>query len=64
MRRTIKPIPLTLCLAAALSAGGTSFAQSYPTKPVRVIVPSGAGGSVDTLGRSDRLWAGTTDQRI
>jgi tripartite-type tricarboxylate transporter receptor subunit TctC len=50
MRRTIKPILLTLC-AAALSAGGTSFAQSYPTKPVRVIVPSGAGGSVDTLGR-------------
>ena len=51
MRRTIKPILLTLCVAAALSAGGTSFAQSYPTKPVRVIVPSGAGGSVDTLGR-------------
>ena len=26
-------------------------AQAYPSKPVRVIVPSGAGGSVDTLGR-------------
>jgi tripartite-type tricarboxylate transporter receptor subunit TctC len=26
-------------------------AQAYPSKTVRVIVPSGAGGSVDTLGR-------------
>jgi tripartite-type tricarboxylate transporter receptor subunit TctC len=51
MRRTIKRFLMTLCAAAALSAGVTSFAQSYPTKPVRVIVPSGAGGSVDTLGR-------------
>src|SRR4029079_16819788 len=51
MRRTIKPILLTVCVAAALSVVGTSFAQSYPTKPVRVIVPSGAGGRGGTLRR-------------
>ena len=38
---------LLLCTFAAAYAS----AQTYPTKPVRVIVPSGAGGSVDTLGR-------------
>ncbi|OGA37898.1 MAG: hypothetical protein A3G24_04940 [Betaproteobacteria bacterium RIFCSPLOWO2_12_FULL_62_13] len=37
----------------ALLIGGTTgaAAQAYPTKPIRVIVPSGAGGSVDTLTR-------------
>jgi tripartite-type tricarboxylate transporter receptor subunit TctC len=40
-----------LCATAFALTAGTAFAQSYPTKPVRVIVPSGAGGSVDTLGR-------------
>jgi tripartite-type tricarboxylate transporter receptor subunit TctC len=35
------------CVCAMSEAG----AQTYPSKPVRVIVPSGAGGSVDTLGR-------------
>jgi len=52
----------TMCvLSIALLAGGTTSAaaqatssssgQAYPTKPIRVIVPSGAGGSVDTLAR-------------
>lgn len=55
MRRT------TYVLSIALLAGGTTTAaaqgastgpgQAYPAKPMRVIVPSGAGGSVDTLAR-------------
>ncbi|HYC49166.1 MAG TPA: tripartite tricarboxylate transporter substrate binding protein [Burkholderiales bacterium] len=38
---------------AALSAIGSSLAwpQAYPTKPVRVIAPSGAGGPVDLICR-------------
>jgi len=32
-----------------LVAAGAAFAQSYPTKPVRMIIPFGAGGSTDVL---------------
>jgi tripartite-type tricarboxylate transporter receptor subunit TctC len=51
----------TCVLSIALLAGGTTNAaaqatstgsgDAYPAKPIRVIVPSGAGGSVDTLAR-------------
>lgn len=40
--------------AAALVFGalpGTAAAQAYPTKPIRFIVPYGAGGPGDTIGR-------------
>ena len=32
-------------------AGGSAWAQSYPTKPVRYVVTFGAGGSPDLVGR-------------
>ena len=38
-------------LALVLFANASVFAQSYPNKPVRMIVPSGAGGAPDILGR-------------
>jgi tripartite-type tricarboxylate transporter receptor subunit TctC len=38
-------------LAALALAGGQAFAQSYPSKPVRIIVPFVAGGALDTLAR-------------
>ena len=39
---------LCACLAAALPA----HAQSYPAKPIRIIVPYAAGGGTDTVGRA------------
>ena len=41
---------LLLCLTLAVFAGGTS-AQSYPSKPVRWIVPTGPGSAVDVTAR-------------
>ena len=44
-------LALAIALAAlALHAGG-AFAQTYPSKPIRIIVPFVAGGAVDMLAR-------------
>jgi tripartite-type tricarboxylate transporter receptor subunit TctC len=44
---------LALILSAFLvSLGAASWAQTYPTKPIRVIVPFSAGGSNDLIGRT------------
>jgi tripartite-type tricarboxylate transporter receptor subunit TctC len=44
---------LKCVLGAALLAGtaGLAGAQNYPDKPIRLVVPFDAGGTVDTLGR-------------
>ena len=47
IRRLFTP----LCMVAALLLCEAAWAQSWPAKPVRVIVPFGPGGSADTLGR-------------
>jgi tripartite-type tricarboxylate transporter receptor subunit TctC len=51
-----KQLPKFLIAAIALSAT-TLFAQNWPTKPVRVIVPVGPGSAPDLVARllSDRL---------
>jgi tripartite-type tricarboxylate transporter receptor subunit TctC len=50
-----------LCAAAALAASAATdvLAQSYPARPVRLIIPFSAGGAADVPGRilADRLTA-------
>jgi tripartite-type tricarboxylate transporter receptor subunit TctC len=60
--RAARPVVSTLAstlfralgLALTLMAGGhagNAFAQAYPTKPVRVVVPAPPGGLIDTVAR-------------
>ena len=41
---------IAVALAAACAIGGAN-AQSFPTRPVTILVPLAAGGSTDTIGR-------------
>src|SRR3989475_9116282 len=64
MRLLYRPCVAALCLAVIAAAGNT-LAQSYPAKPVRMIVPFPPGGSNDILGRTLALkLAETLKQQV
>lgn len=47
----MKKILLAAVLATLTAVAMNAFAQSYPAKPIRMIVPYTPGGSIDTVGR-------------
>lgn len=50
-RRTLLAVTAGGLAAATVPLGGASANDPWPTKPIKVIMPFGAGGSMDTLSR-------------
>lgn len=50
-RNPVACIGITLCMGVAAAGTSSVFAQSFPEKPVRIIVPFAPGGSTDIVAR-------------
>ena len=51
MVKVMKSSFAVMLIAAVTLSWGIAAAQTYPTKPVRFIVPYAAGGAADVIGR-------------
>jgi tripartite-type tricarboxylate transporter receptor subunit TctC len=58
--RSMYGVVFGLVLAAALAAAGSTLAQDFPSRPVRLIVATSPGGGTDTLARI--LGAGLSER--
>ena len=48
----MRPIVLSLMVACCMGSATPALSQSYPARPIRVIVPSSAGGTMDIFMRA------------
>src|SRR5215813_11433121 len=46
-----KMLVASLAIAAAFAQAGSAVAQTYPTRPITMVVPYAAGGATDVIGR-------------
>src|SRR4030081_2245007 len=48
---SLLPIRYSLVAVALVAATGVALAQTWPQRPVKVLVPFAAGGNIDVMGR-------------